>query len=98
MTKLTAHEAADRLGVTRFRVYALIRTGRLPATKWGRDWQIDETDLQRVAVRQAGRPKKALGVYYTPPQVLDPAAGTGAFLKDALDTVRGNPPYQKKAE
>jgi len=39
MTKtLTVKEAAERLGVSTNRVTVLITTGRLPATKPGRDW------------------------------------------------------------
>jgi hypothetical protein len=36
--------------------------------------------------------KKNLGMYYTPREILDPAAGTGAFLKHAADGL-SNPPY-----
>lgn len=56
---LTTAQAAARLGVTPWRVYALIRSGRLPASKWGRDWMIAEKDLERVKVRKPGRPRKA---------------------------------------
>jgi len=55
---LTTRQAADHLGVTPSRVLALIKTGRLPATMHGRDWQIDPSDLARVAVRRPGRPKR----------------------------------------
>ena len=59
---LTIQEAADRLGVSRWRIYALIRAGRLPAIKLGRDWIVQPADLQLVADRKpgypAGRPRK----------------------------------------
>jgi excisionase family DNA binding protein len=59
MSLLTTNEVADRLGVTLPRVHALIRDGRLPAEKMGRDYFIKEADLALVANRKAGRPPKA---------------------------------------
>lgn len=59
MTLLTTTEAADRLGVTRWRVSALINAGRLKAEKKGQIYLIDERDLQAVMFRKAGRPPKA---------------------------------------
>jgi len=57
MTKtLTVKEAAERLGVSTNRVTVLITTGRLPATKPGRDWVIEERHLKMVANRPTGRP------------------------------------------
>lgn len=50
--------AAERLGVSPDRVRALIKAGRLPAKKLGRDWFIDPKDLKLVAIRKPGRPKK----------------------------------------
>ena len=50
--------AAKRLGVSQDRVLALIKAGRLPAKKLGRDWFIDPKDLKLVAVRKPGRPRK----------------------------------------
>lgn len=37
--------------------------------------------------------KKKKGMYYTPKEIIDPASGSGAFLKDAADYVLSNPPY-----
>jgi excisionase family DNA binding protein len=59
MKLLTTQEAAERLNVTVRRVQAMIRDGRLPAEKMGRDWFIKEEDLALVANRKVGRPKKA---------------------------------------
>jgi excisionase family DNA binding protein len=59
MKLLTTKEVAERLGVSVRRVHALIQDGRLPAQKFGRDYQIDEKDLKRVAERKPGRPRKA---------------------------------------
>jgi len=50
--------AAQRLGVSQDRVRALIKAGRLPATKLGRDYFIDPKDLTLVKNRKPGRPKK----------------------------------------
>ena len=33
------------------------------------------------------------GKYYTPPHVIDPAAGTGGYLRHVHDHITGNPPY-----
>jgi len=58
MNLLTTNEVAARLGVTIKRVQAMIRDGRLPAEKMGRDYFIKEDDLKLVADRKPGRPKK----------------------------------------
>ena len=59
MNLLTTSEVAARLGVTMKRVQAMIRDGRLPAEKRGRDYFIKEDDLKLVADRKPGRPRKA---------------------------------------
>jgi excisionase family DNA binding protein len=59
METLTTKETAERLGVTVPRVHALIKAGRLPAEKRGRDVFIKESDLSLVADRKTGRPPKA---------------------------------------
>jgi excisionase family DNA binding protein len=46
---LTLQEAADRLGVHYMTVYRWVRTGRLPATKQGAAWVVQERDLEAVA-------------------------------------------------
>ncbi len=56
MSTLTTDQAAERLGVTPSRVRVLIRSGRLPAQKFGRAHVINESDLQLVADRPVGRP------------------------------------------
>ncbi len=61
MKLLTAKQAAQILGVDDSRVRVLIREGRLPAQKVGRDWVILEPDLEFVRVRKPGRPKKQMG-------------------------------------
>ena len=55
---LTTSEAARLLGVTAIRVRALCEKGELPATKFGRDWQIKERDVTRFSPRPVGRPRK----------------------------------------
>lgn len=55
---MTTKEAAKALGVSTGRVRQLIKTGRLPATKPGRDLVIQEKDLELVRIRKPGKPKK----------------------------------------
>ena len=50
-------EAGKYLGVTRVWIRVLIRQGRLPAVKIGRDWVIQEADLAALPPRHLGRPK-----------------------------------------
>ena len=50
--------AAQRLGISPDRVRALIKAGRLPAQKFGRDYVIDPKDLALVKNRKPGRPRK----------------------------------------
>jgi len=59
MRLFTTKEVAEHLGVTVPRVHALIRAGRLPAEKMGRDYFIKPADLALVADRKVGRPPKA---------------------------------------
>jgi excisionase family DNA binding protein len=58
MELLTTKQAAQKLGITPRRVQALIEAGKLPASKFGRDYMIKEADLKLVAERKVGRPKK----------------------------------------
>lgn len=58
MKLITTAEAAERLGVSIGRIQALIRAERLPASKFGRVYMINEKDLAKVRVRKPGRPKK----------------------------------------
>ena len=57
---LTIAEAADRLGIRERRVRVLVREGRLPAHKLGRQWIIEPDDLEQDEVknRPPGRPPK----------------------------------------
>jgi excisionase family DNA binding protein len=59
MSTLTTEQAAERLGITPSRVRVLIRSGRLPAERFGRSHVIKESDLIRVEDRKPGRPPKA---------------------------------------
>jgi len=58
MNILNTKEVAKKLNVSSIRVRQLIRNGRLPAKKVGRDFVIDEKDIALVAERQTGRPPK----------------------------------------
>lgn len=58
---LSVGESARQLGVSPSRVRALIKEGRLPAVKNGREWVLQEEDvLQRLmASPRAGRPRES---------------------------------------
>jgi excisionase family DNA binding protein len=56
---LTADEAAAILGITPNRVCQLIRDGRLPAQRFGRQYSIRAADVERFKPRSTGRPKKS---------------------------------------
>ena len=57
MDHLTTQQAGKLLGVTSQRVLALIRAGRLPAIKAGRDWLIARQDLEKFEKRPQGNYK-----------------------------------------
>ena len=54
---LTTGDAAIELGVHRSRIYALINSGRLVASRLGDILVIKASDLDAVRVRKPGRPK-----------------------------------------
>jgi excisionase family DNA binding protein len=58
MKLLSAKEVAEKLGVSDRRVRFLITSGKLPATRVGNSYVIQESDLKVVAERKNGRPKK----------------------------------------
>lgn len=56
---LSAKEAAERLNLTEQQTRALIRDGKLPATRIGRAWIIDSDDLPLAEKRpRPGRPRR----------------------------------------
>jgi excisionase family DNA binding protein len=56
---ISTNEAAGKLGISPMRVRQLIRDGKLPATKIGRDYVIDPADLAGVKTYgRSGRPPK----------------------------------------
>jgi excisionase family DNA binding protein len=60
MGLISTEMAAARLGITRRRVRAMIGAEILPAEKIGRDWLIEETDVEKLRrqERKPGRPRK----------------------------------------
>ncbi len=58
MEILNTTAAAEKLKISAIRVRQLIREGRLPAQKVGRDYIIQEKDLKLIENRQNGRPVK----------------------------------------
>ena len=62
MKYLTTKEAAERLNVSRPRIYQLIEEGKLLAEKFGRDFQIKESALKNVETYgKPGRPASKNG-------------------------------------
>lgn len=57
MDQLTTQQASEILGVTPQRILALIKNGRLPAIKFGRDWLIAMQDLEKFEKRPQGNYK-----------------------------------------
>lgn len=55
---LTTREVAEKLKISMRRVRALIESGNLPSTQYGRDHLIKESDLELVKDRKPGRPAK----------------------------------------
>ena len=53
---LTVTDAAAFLGISPVRVRALIAAGRLPASRFGRNWVVLQSDLRLVEQRHPGRP------------------------------------------
>jgi excisionase family DNA binding protein len=59
MNLLSIKDAAERLQISNVRVLQLIQEGTLPAQKIGRDWFIQESDVEAAKTRRGrGRPKK----------------------------------------
>jgi excisionase family DNA binding protein len=81
MNLLTTEESAERLGVTKRRVQAMIRDGRLPAEKMGRDWFIREEDLALVADRKPGRPTQ-FAIFGSDYQTVSSESGWNALTKE----------------
>lgn len=56
---LSVNDSAKLLGVSSARIRALIKSNKLPAIKYGREWLLKEEDvLQRLSAHpQAGRPR-----------------------------------------
>lgn len=81
-TLLTVNEAADRLRVHPASIRHAILNRRLVAHKQGRDWVIDEADLQRYArLRRTWR--------YARPYRLSPPSRSDMTEPDARDVRPG---------
>jgi excisionase family DNA binding protein len=55
---LSVSQAAEKLGISRWRINQLINSGRLPAQKVGRAYVVKESDLKLIEDRKPGRPSK----------------------------------------
>lgn len=59
MVSLTTSQAANLLHVNQSRIRQMILAEQIKATKIGRDWLIDESEIKRVqTTRKVGRPKR----------------------------------------
>jgi excisionase family DNA binding protein len=59
MELLSTSEAAEKLGVSAIRIRQLIQEGKIKAKKLGRDYVIEESELESVKTYgKVGRPKK----------------------------------------
>jgi excisionase family DNA binding protein len=59
MEMLSTLEAAEKLGVSPIRIRQLIQDGKIKAKKLGRDYVIEESELESVKTYgKAGRPVK----------------------------------------
>jgi excisionase family DNA binding protein len=56
--QLTTLQAAQLRGVTREAIQKWIKRYGLKAEKFGRDWLINQSDLDKFTPRKAGRPAK----------------------------------------
>jgi hypothetical protein len=54
---LTLPQAAAALGISRQRVWWLVRHGRIEADRLGVNWYITAAEVRRVRGRKTGRPK-----------------------------------------
>lgn len=59
MEYLTTQEAAERLGLSKRQVQALIKKGYLPAEWLGHVWAIKPAAVDAFQRRPVGRPKKS---------------------------------------
>jgi excisionase family DNA binding protein len=78
---ISAKEAAERLNLTEQQTRSLIRDGKLPATRVGKTWIIDEKDLPLAQNRPGrGRPSKKASTKTPAKKTITPA--TSAETQD----------------
>ncbi len=56
--EMSIAEAAKRINISRQRLTLLVKQGRVPARKFGKQYLIRAVDLNTISERKAGRPKK----------------------------------------
>lgn len=64
MGKMTVPQAAAMLGMHRTRIWQLVKSGKLIAEKTGRDWLIEDADVERLKAeprKRVGRPRTGDG-------------------------------------
>lgn len=58
--ELSLAEAAKRMNISRQRLTVLVQQGRIPARRFGKQYLIHASDLNRLTERKVGRPRKSL--------------------------------------
>lgn len=61
MKHLTSKEAAEQLGISLRAVQLWAETGKIKAIKFGRDWRIAESEVERVNVGRRNRKTQSTG-------------------------------------
>jgi excisionase family DNA binding protein len=57
MALISTTEAARRLNASPDTIKRLCQQGRIPASKPGRDWMIEESELPKIVIAPRGWPK-----------------------------------------
>lgn len=82
---LSLQEAADRLGVHYMTAYRYVRHGRLPATKVGKSWVVDEADLEAFTERApVGRGEAPWGERLAARMLAGDVTGASGVVNEAL--------------
>lgn len=61
---LTIKEVADYLRMGLLTVYKLVKTGKIPAFKIGKQWRVKKEDLEKYIETQKLEPKKQKAKYH----------------------------------
>jgi excisionase family DNA binding protein len=87
---LTTEEVLDYLQVNLRTVYRLIKAGKLPAVRVGRQWRVRRSDLDAwlEAQRTGGRSRRAPAAQQAPPPVAAPPERPRVLVVDDEPSIR----------